>query len=130
MFDIFTKSRADMPSGSRPPSIAQSRGLNDAWRIAHAIEDALKAAETERRIFTSRVTDAVSRSAVSLGNGTDEYLERESLDSYHLDLFDTEIHDRNKYLVRLDQDIDHLKLLARSLLHGFPELDQTSAKSR
>src|SRR5258706_7874346 len=121
MFDLFTKSRIEASSDPAVSALDEPPGLKGAWRIAHAIDDALQMAESERRIFTRRVDDAVSRSTVTLGSGADEYLERESIDTLHLDMFDTEIRDRNKYLVRLEGNIGHLEGLKRALLAAFPE---------
>jgi hypothetical protein len=59
--------------------------------ILEAIENALHAAEQEQLGLNRRVEDVLARAAVTLGNGTDEYLEREALDSHHQDLFSTEI---------------------------------------
>jgi hypothetical protein len=130
MFDLFTKSRVEAPPDQHMSWFDQAPGLKNAWRIALAINDALKVAEAERRILTCRVNDAVSRSAVTLGNGTDEYLERESLDTLHLDRFDAEIRDKNEYLVRFEQNIGHLKLLKGGLLAAFPEIDRGSVIPR
>jgi hypothetical protein len=59
--------------------------------ILEAIENALSAAEQERSGLNRRVEDALARAAVTIGNGIDEYLERDALDSHHQDLFSTEI---------------------------------------
>src|ERR1700730_550788 len=59
--------------------------------ILEAIENALRAAEQEQAGLSRRVEDVLARAAVTIGNGTDEYLERELLDSHHQDLFSTEI---------------------------------------
>jgi hypothetical protein len=55
--------------------------------ILEVIENALSAAEQERSCLNRRVEDALTRTAVTIGNGTDEYLERDALDSHHQDLF-------------------------------------------
>lgn len=126
MLDIFMKSKIE-PSGREP--VSQFRfppGLESGWRIAHAINDALKKAEAEKQLFESRIGDAVGRAAVTLGNGDDEYLEREALDTHHLNLFDAEIRDRSQYLVRLEQNIEHFKNLREMLLAAFPEIGQES----
>jgi hypothetical protein len=125
MFDLFTKARMETSPAARTPSqLDQAPGLKSAWRIAHAIDDALKMAKSERRSFSSRVEDAVSRSTVTLGNDTTEYLEREPIDSLHLDMFDAEIRDRNAYLLRLEKNIERLEYLKTELVSGFPELDK------
>lgn len=124
MFDIFTKS---MVETAVKPQVAKSNwppGLEGAWRIAHAIDRALSAAEAERHRLAGRVEDATAWAAVSLGNGNDEYLEREMLDTLHLNRFDTQIRDGNKEVIRLERSIAHYKLLKATLLAGFPELSK------
>ena len=49
---------------------------------------ALQEAEREQVGLNRRVDDALARASVTFGNGTDEYLEREPLDSHHQDLFE------------------------------------------
>jgi hypothetical protein len=122
MLDKFTKSKVEMPLKAQTPRPDQLPGLEDAWRIAYAIDNALRAAETEKRALSDRVEDATAWAAVSLGNGNDEYLEREKVDTIHLNRFDAEIRDGSKYVIRLDQNIRYLRLLKSTLLTGFPEI--------
>jgi hypothetical protein len=127
VLDMFTKSRIEPPAKTHAPQLDQPPGLEDAWRIAHAINNALKAAEAERKALISQVKDATAWAAVTLGNGNDEYLERESLDTLHLDLFDAQIRDGHRYVIRLDQNIQHFMLLKAALLTAFPEINRSSA---
>jgi hypothetical protein len=129
MLDIFTKSKVELASGAPLPQFDQPPDLNSAWRIVHAIDDALKAAETERKALIGCVEDATAWAAVSLGNGNDEYLERESLDTIHLNRFDAQIRDGHTYMVRLDQNIAYYRLLRSTLLAGFPELSRKQPPS-
>ncbi len=127
MLDMFTKSKVEPDLKRHTPQLDQPHGLEDAWRIAHAIDSALKVAESEREALTGRIEDATAWAAVSLGNGNDEYLERESLDTLHLDRFDAQIRNGNKYVVRLDRNIEHFKSLRAALLTAFPEITLNSA---
>jgi hypothetical protein len=122
MFDIFTKSKVEPTKNASATLMDRSIALEDAWRIAHAIDRALKTAETERKELASRIEDAAAWAAVSVGNGNDEYLERELLDTVHLNHFDDEIRGGNKQASRLDQNIACYKLLKTTILAGFPEL--------
>jgi hypothetical protein len=126
MLDKFTKSKIEPPLKAHTLRSDRLPGLEDAWRIAHAIDNALKAAESERSALSNRVEDATAWAAVSLGNGNDEYLEREKLDTIHLNRFDAQIRDGSKYVVRLDQNIGYLKLLKATLLTAFPEIVRSS----
>jgi hypothetical protein len=46
---------------------------------------------------------------VTLGNGTDEYLERDARDSHHQDLFSAEISNGHRRLKELATTIPHFK---------------------
>ena len=59
------------------------------------IENALRAAEQEQSGLNERVEDVLARVAVTLGIGTNEYLERDARDSHHQDLFSAEISNSN-----------------------------------
>ncbi|MGA9331045.1 MAG: hypothetical protein WBV83_18400, partial [Bradyrhizobium sp.] len=66
----------------------------DCQRIAtvmSAIETVLSAAENEQKGLKLRVEDVLARAAVTVGNASDEYLDREPLDTQHQDLFSEEI---------------------------------------
>ncbi len=90
--------------------------------ILEVIEDALHAAEQEQSGLNRRVEDVLARAAVTLGNGTDEYLEREPLDSYHQNLFSTEISNGQRRLKELATSITHFKFLKTALLSRFADL--------
>ncbi|WP_456621603.1 MULTISPECIES: hypothetical protein [unclassified Bradyrhizobium] len=89
--------------------------------IMVAIEDALHAAELEQTGLNRRVEDVLARAAVTFGNGDDEYLEREPLDSHHQDLFDKEILNGQRRLKELSASIAHFKFLKAAMLSRFPE---------
>jgi hypothetical protein len=122
MFDIFTKSKIEPAIKGPVSEFDRLASLENAWRIAHAIDDALGYAEAERERLAGRVENATAWAAVSLGNGNDEYLEREMLDTLHLNRFDTEIRDGNKQVMWIERSIAHYTLLKATLLAGFPEL--------
>jgi hypothetical protein len=50
-------------------------------QVIEAAERALNASKSERDGLGRRVSDAISRAATFIGNGTDEYVEREITDS-------------------------------------------------
>jgi hypothetical protein len=93
--------------------------------ILEAIEHALHAAEQEQSGLNRRVEDVLARAAVTLGNGTDEYLEREPLDSHHQDLFGSEIFNGQRRLKELATSITHFKFLKTAILSRFPDLKPT-----
>ena len=101
----------------------------DRRRIAEVIrslDEALRSAEVEQAGLTRRIDDVLSRAAVSFGNGDDEYLTREKLDSEHLDLFEREIANGQRRLDELAVSIPHFKFLRTALLSRFPAFRPTS----
>src|SRR3984893_2193894 len=89
--------------------------------ILEAIEKALHAAEQEQSGLNRRVEDVLARAAVTFGNGTDEYLEREPLDNHHQDLFSTEISNGQRRIKELATEIAHFKFLKAAMLSRFPD---------
>ncbi|MDB5653099.1 MAG: hypothetical protein JWQ94_712 [Tardiphaga sp.] len=89
--------------------------------ITRAIDHALNGAEKEQAGLTRRVDDVLSRAAVTFGNGNDEYLTREKIDSDHLDLFEKDIANGQRRLRELNVSIAHYKFLKAALMSRFPE---------
>jgi hypothetical protein len=89
--------------------------------IVTAIEAALQAAQKEQSGLSRRVDDVLARAAVTIGNGTDEYLEREALDNYHQDLFKVEICNGQRRLEELATEISHFKFMKAAMLSRFPD---------
>lgn len=89
--------------------------------IVASIEGALEAAENEQAGLSRRVDDVLARAAVTIGNGTDEYLEREALDNHHQDLFTAEILNGQRRLKELATEIAHFKFVKAAMLSRFPD---------
>jgi len=89
--------------------------------IMAAIQTVLDEADKEKAGLRRRVDDALARSAVTLGNDTDEYLEREPLDDYHQSLFSLEIKAGERRLGELASTISHLKFIRAAMLTRFPD---------
>ncbi len=96
--------------------------------MLEAIEHGLHAAEQEQSGLTRRVADVLARAAVTLGNGTDEYLEREALDSHHQDLFSAEIANGQRRLKELATSVTHFKFLKTAIVSRFPDLKTPIAR--
>jgi hypothetical protein len=117
MFQLFSRIRAIEPvfkarSADRDAETDRLR----AKAILAAIEAALNSAEQEQAGLSRRVDDVQARAAVTFGNGTDEYLEREPLDNYHHDLFDHEITHGQRRLRELADAITHYRSLQQAAL--------------
>jgi len=89
--------------------------------VVTAIESALSAAESEQSGLSRRVDDVLARAAVTIGNGTDEYLDRDALDSSHQDLFDAEIMNGQRRLEELASEISHFRFLKAAVLSRFSD---------
>ncbi|MBR0898165.1 hypothetical protein JQ616_24670 [Bradyrhizobium tropiciagri] len=136
MFQLFLRARANDLIGSRrgeegfKARSAERDAETDRARIGSimaAIDGALQAAESEQSGLGRRVDDVLARAAVTLGNGTDEYLEREALDNHHQDLFDAEILNGQRRLKELATEIAHFKFLKAAVLSRFPDYKAAAA---
>jgi hypothetical protein len=101
-----------------------------AGSILDAINRALKAAEQEQAGLSARIDDVLARAAVTFGNGTDEYLYRDALDTHHQDLFDIEIANGRRRLKELATAITHFHFLRVAALSRFPESTNNFVKPR
>ncbi|NEU98350.1 hypothetical protein [Bradyrhizobium uaiense] len=138
MFQLFLRSRAhDLIRSRRSEEGFKARSAErdaetDRARIGSimaAIEAALQAAESEQSGLGRRVDDVLARAAVTLGNGTDEYLEREALDNHHQDLFDAEISNGQRRLKELATEIAHFKFMKAAVLSRFPDYKAPAASN-
>lgn len=127
MFQLFLRARAHLRARLGNQDFRARSTDRDAetdrsrvGSILEAIEDALHAAEQEQSGLNRRVEDVLARAAVTVGNGTDEYLEREPLDSHHQDLFGAEIANGQRRLKELATSITHFKFLKTALISRFP----------
>ena len=130
MFQLFLRARAHNYFKSRlgnqdfKARSADRDAETDRSRVASllaAIEGALSSAENEQSGLNRRVEDVLARAAVTLGNASDEYLEREPLDNHHQDLFGTEISNGQRRLKELSNEITHFKFLKAAMLSRFPD---------
>lgn len=95
--------------------------------VMNAIETALQAAEGEQKGLSQRVEEVLARAAVTVGNASDEYLDREPLDGHHQNLFSEEISNGQKRLRSLADSISHFKFLRAAVLSRFPDYKQPSS---
>jgi hypothetical protein len=139
MFQLFLRARLHKYFGGRiaergfKARSADRDAETDRLRVESilvAIETALTAAEAEQSGLTRRVDDFLARAAVTFGNGTDEYLTREALDSHHHDLFDNEISNGQRRLQELVHAITHFKFLKAATLSRFPDFKPPTASNQ
>jgi hypothetical protein len=130
MFQLFLRARAHNYFKARlgnqdfKARSAERDAETDRSRIGSiltAIETALSAAEQEQLGLSRRVEDVLGRAAVTIGNASDEYLDREPLDSQHQDLFGIEISNGQRRLKELASTITHFKFMKAAMLSRFPD---------
>jgi hypothetical protein len=130
MFQLFLRARAhkffkgrlgDQTFKARSADRDTETDKARVGEILEAIDTALRAAEQEQSGLNRRVEDVLARAAVTIGNGTDEYLEREPLDNHHQDLFGTEIANGQRRIKELASTITHFKFLKAATLSRFPD---------
>jgi hypothetical protein len=89
--------------------------------VAKAINEALKLSTAERDGLTQRVADALSRAAVTVGNDVDEYVDRDAVNTVHLNNLDAEIQSGQNRIRQLEHNISQFEALKAELMRRFPE---------
>jgi hypothetical protein len=89
--------------------------------VFRSIGKALKAAQAEYSGLDHRMQDVLARAAISTGNGSDDYFDRDPADTHLLNLFDQEILRGQRRLEGLSQQIKNLETLEAALMVGFPD---------
>jgi hypothetical protein len=129
MFQLFGRARAHNFFKTRSDARNADADQARLRLVAEVIENAIATAETERIGLDRRIGDALARAAVTFGTGTDEYLERDAIDSKFQDLLGAEIKNGERRLAELETQIGHLNFLKTAMITRFPELKLTSSKS-
>jgi hypothetical protein len=136
MFQLFLRARArnfarDHLGGDgfrvRSPQRDEETDHQRVEGVMNAIEAALQAAEREQKGLNERVEEVLARAAVTVGNASDEYLDREPLDTHHQGLFSEEISSGQRRLKSLADAISHFKFLRAAVLSRFPDYKAPSA---
>ena len=126
MFQLLSRTRAGGRSGDRAFRVRSAGRDVDTDRsrvsaILDALDVGIREAEQEQSGLSRRVEDVLARAAVTFGNGTDEYLERDALDSHHQTLFSNEISNGQRRLQELATTISHFRFVKAALLSRFPD---------
>ena len=127
MFQLFLRARLRKLKSEREDFKVRSDERDDTTdrqrvkTVMDAIEMVLSAAENEQKGLSQRVEDVLARAAVTGGNASDEYLDREPLDTHHQGLFSEEISNGQRRLRSLADTIAHFKFLRTAVLSRFPD---------
>lgn len=105
----------------RAPERDSSTDRSRIESIISAIEVALQSAESEHDGLKKRMDEVLARASVSVGNATDEYLDRELYRSHHQDLFDSELARGEQRTRDLSAMIGHFKFVRAAMLSRFPD---------
>lgn len=92
--------------------------------IYEAIERSISDAEAEKAGLQTRLENVLSRAAMAVGNGSDEYLNRDALDTHHLGMLDAEIKNGELRIETLTSDIDKFLSLRKTFLASFSEFSR------
>jgi hypothetical protein len=123
MFQRFLKARGVVYFKARSAGRDSETDRARATSIFRSIEDALDGARAEQAGLKSRVEDALARSAVTLGNDSDEYLTRDPEDNHYQNLLGSEIAEGQRRLNELEATIRHIQFLKTALVTRFPDFD-------
>ena len=129
MFRFFPRPQAVDIFKARSPERDLEVDRRRAEAVFRAIEDVLQAAKVEQAGLAARVDEVIARAAITLGNGTDEYLTREAEDSRNQDTLGAEIANGQRRLNELTQTIGHYQFLKTALLTRFPDFNLARTSS-
>jgi hypothetical protein len=121
MLNLFLRARAHNYFRARSVGRDAETDRSRVASIAATIDDALQSAEAEQAGLSRRMEDVGGRAAIATGNGVDEYLTREAIDSRTLVVLETEMVNGDRRLKELALMIGHFKFLKAALLSRFPD---------
>jgi len=126
MFDLFKRG----PMGSLFRTRSANRDAETDYSrmepVFRSIDEALKAAEAEHVGLNERVQNVLAQASISLGNGTDEYLTRDPIDTGFQNMFDREIKTGQLRLEQLAHQITNFRSLRAALKTRFPDFKPRS----
>ena len=128
MFEVIRQSWANSPFAARSATRDTETDQSRLQSVAHAIEHALKSAEAEHSGLKARMDDVMARAAITLGNGTDEYLTREPADIDLQNQFDIRSRTGTR-LENLARQIQAFSFLKVALQTRFPDFKPAARQS-
>lgn len=120
MVNLFANLRKNKNFATRSTTRDAATDFSRLMSIYEAIDKSISDAEAEKAGLQARLDTVVSRAAMAIGNGDDEYLSRDALDSEHLGMLDTEIKNGEQRIETLTSSIAKFQSLRETLLVSFP----------
>lgn len=120
MVNLFANLRKNKNFATRSGARDAATDFARLMSIYDAIDQSIADAEAEKAGLQARMDNVLSRAAVTVGNGDDEYLSRDAVDTQHLDLLDAEIKNGEQRIETLTSGIAKLRSLRETLLASFP----------
>jgi hypothetical protein len=120
MVNLFANLRKNKNFATRSTTRDAATDFARLMSIYEAIDKSIADAQAEKAGLQARMDNVLSRAAVAVGNGDDEYLSRDAVDTQHLGLLDTEIRNGEQRLETLTSGIAKLQSLRETLLASFP----------
>jgi hypothetical protein len=124
MFDLFMRAPMGRLFRTRSANRDAETDYSRIEPVFRSIEDALRAAEAEHVGLSERVQNVLARASISLGNGTDEYLTRDPIDTGFQNAFDREIKTGQLRLEQLSYQIRNFRALNAALKTRFPDFER------
>ena len=121
MATLFASLRKNKNFATRSGERDAATDFSRLTSIYDAIDRSLSDAEAEKAGLQARLDGVLSRAAMAIGNGNDEYLNRDALDTRHLGLLDAEIKNGEQRIEILTADTAKLRSLRDAFLASFPE---------
>jgi len=121
MFQLFSRGNPDTQFRARSATRDAETDAARVASIAAAIDAALQAAQAEQAGLRQRVADVLARAAITVGNDSDEYLDREPANTALQNEFSTEIANGERRLRELEAGMGHFKFLKAVLATRFPD---------
>ena len=129
MLDLFLRARGNGFFRARSASRDAETDYSRVESVFRSIEQALQVAEAEHSGLDARVQDVLARASITLGNGTDEYLNREASATDLQNQFDREIANGQLRLEHLSHQIKSFKFLKATLMTRFPDFKPQSREN-
>jgi hypothetical protein len=123
MFEVIRQSWATSRFAARSASRDSATDQSRLQSVATAIEQALRSAEAEHSGLKARIDDVLAQAAITLGNGTDEYLTREPADVDLQNQLDRQIANGQIRLENLARQMQAFNFLKDALQARFPGAD-------